>query len=143
MLQRAYAAEPSVRPDEPRILFGDSTPFPYGIDFLTALRAVVDCCAIMLASQHAIDQAVKRSAQVEEGLRGERWRLDSLLEAVRNAAAPFASSSPSVTSSAADVMLATRGIVDRERAAVEQRWSGELQQAARIEIGRASCRERV
>ena len=45
VLQRAYATtEPSYRSDEPRILFGDSTPFPYGLDFLTALRAVVDCC---------------------------------------------------------------------------------------------------
>ncbi len=133
MLQRAYAAtEPSVRPDEPRILFGDSTPFPYGLDFLTALRAVVDCCVAMLASQHAIDQAVKRSAQVEEGLRGERWRLDSLLEAVRMAAAPFANASPNVTNSATDIMGATRAIVERERAAVEHRWSGELQQAQRI-----------
>ncbi|HEY2748088.1 MAG TPA: hypothetical protein VGL86_25870, partial [Polyangia bacterium] len=131
--QRAYATtEPSVRPDEPRILFGDSTPFPFGLEFLGALRAVVDCCATMLASQHSIDQAVKRSAQVEEGLRGERWRLESLLEAVRKAAAPFASSTPNMTSSAADVMAATRAIVERERATVERRWSGELQQAQRI-----------
>ena len=133
VLQRAYSHEqPSVRTDEPRILFGDSTPFPFGIDFLNALRAVVDCCAAMLASQHAIDQALKRSAQVEEGLKGERWRLDSLLEAVQKAAAPFAGAHQSVTTSAADVMVATRAIVDRERTAVERRWSGELQQAERI-----------
>jgi hypothetical protein len=133
VLQRAYATEePPERSDEPRILFGDSTPFPYGLDFLNALRAVVDCCASLLAAQHAIDQALKRSAQVEEGLRGERWRLDSLLDAVQKAAAPFANAPPSLTTSAADVMVATRAIVERERAAVERRWSGELQQAERI-----------
>ncbi len=133
MLQRAYAtAEPAYRSDEPRILFGDSTPFPYGLDFLNALRAVVDSCVNMLSAQYAIDQAVKRSSQVEEGLKGERWRLDSLLEAVRKAAAPFASGPTNLTSSAADVMAATRAIVERERTEVERRWSGELQQAARI-----------
>ncbi len=120
-----------MRTDEPRILFGDSTPFPYGIDFLNTLRAVVDSCAAMLASQHAIDQALKRSSQVEEGLKGERWRLDSLLEAVQKAAAPFAPH-PSMTASAAEIMAATRAIVERERVAVERRWSGELQQAERI-----------
>jgi hypothetical protein len=133
VLQRAFQqAEPSVRTDEPRILFGDSTPFPYGIDFLSALRAVVDCGAEMLAAQHAIDQAVKRSSQVEEGLKGERWRLDSLLEAVQKAAAPFAGGRESVTNPAAEIMVATRGVVERERAALERRWSGELQQAERI-----------
>lgn len=133
MLQRAYATtEPSYRPEEPRILFGDSTPFPYGLDFLNALRAVVECCAAMLGSQHLIDQAVRRSSQIEEGLKGERWRLDSLLEAVRKAAAPFSNAPANVTSTAADVMVATRAIVERERTAVERRWSGELQQAERI-----------
>ena len=135
MLQRAYssaAVEPSYRSDEPRILFGDSTPFPHGLDFLNALRAVVECGATMLAAQHAVDQALKRSAQVEEGLKGERWRLDSLLAAVQKAAAPFAAAQPSVTSSAAEVMAATRAILDRERAGLERRWSGELQQAERI-----------
>ncbi|HEX9104756.1 MAG TPA: hypothetical protein VF997_21240, partial [Polyangia bacterium] len=132
MLQRAYShQEPSYRSDEPRILFGDSTPFPYGIDFLNALRAVVDCVAAMLAAQHAIDQALKRSSTVEEGLKGERWRLDSLLEAVQKAAAPFAPH-PGMTASAAEIMAATRAIVERERATVERRWSGELQQAERI-----------
>lgn len=134
MLQRAFTQpEPSYRPDEPRILFGDSTPFPYGIDFLNALRAVVDCCAAMLTSQSVIDQAAKRSSQVEEGLKGERWRLDSLLEAVQKAAAPFAGAQhQSVTTSAADLMVATRAIIERERSAVERRWSGEVQQAQRI-----------
>ncbi|MGZ3427187.1 MAG: hypothetical protein ACXVCV_11095 [Polyangia bacterium] len=133
MLQRAYASAP-IEPssDEPRILYGDSTPFPFGLDFLNALRAIVDCCVIMLGSQHAIDQAVKRSSQVEEGLRGERWRLDSLLEAVRQAAAPFASATPTLTASATDIMGATRAIIDRERGEVERRWSGELLQAQRI-----------
>jgi hypothetical protein len=111
-------------------LFGDSTPFPYGIDFLNTLRAVVDCGAALLAAQAAVDHAVKRSSQVEEGLKGERWRLDSLLDAVQKAAAPFANGS--VTTSAVDVVAATRAIVDRERHAVEGRWSGELQMAARI-----------
>ena len=133
MLQRAYATtEPSYRSDEPRILFGDSTPFPYGLDFLTALRAVVDCCVALLSTQHAIDQALKRSAQVEEGLKGERWKLDSLLDAVQKAASPFANASATLTASAAEVMAATRAVVERERVAVERRWSGELQQAQRI-----------
>jgi hypothetical protein len=131
VLQRAYATtEPSYRPDEPRILFGDSTPFPYGIDFLNTLRAVVDCGAALLAAQAAVDQAVKRSSQVEEGLKGERWRLDSLLDAVQKAAAPFATGS--ATSSAVDLVGAARAIVERDRTAVERRWSGELQQATRI-----------
>jgi len=131
VLQRAYATtEPSYRPDEPRIVFGDSTPFPYGIDFLNTVRAAAAAGAALLAAQAAVDQAVKRSSQVEQGLKGERWRLDSLLDAVQKAAAPFATGSGA--NSAVDVVAATRAIVDRERQAVEQRWSGELQMGSRI-----------
>jgi hypothetical protein len=134
VLQRAYAAseQPSVRPDEPRILFGDSTPFPYGLEFLDALRTVVDCCVALLGAQHAIDQAVTRSVQVENGLKAERTRLEGLLEAVRKAAAPYVGAPASATNPAADVMVAARAIVERERTTVERRWSGELGEAKRI-----------
>jgi hypothetical protein len=130
--QALHAAppEPSYRGDEANILYGDSTPFPYGLDFLDVLRAVTDCCVAMLAAQNGIDHALKRSVQVEEGIKGERWRLDSLLEAVRKAAAPFGNASARVIASAAEVLQATRAIVERERGECERRWSGELAAAA-------------
>src|SRR5262249_60669764 len=61
-----------------------------------------------------------------------RCGLDWLREAVRKAAAPFANGPARVTASAADVMGATRAIVERERGEVERRWAGELQQAQRF-----------
>ena len=119
VLQRAYAASrasPRVRPDEPRILFGDSTPFPYGLEFLDALRTVVDCC-VDAARRAARDRSSREAlgCRSRTGLKAERSRLEALLEAVRKAAAPYVGAPASATNPAADVMVAARAIVERER----------------------------
>lgn len=116
----AIAAEPSPRAEESRVLYGDSSPFPYGIDFLDATRALVDCCVAMLTAQGTIDQCLQRSAQLEQALKGERWRLDELLLAVRKATSTFTDAPPRVGESAAQVLATARTIVERERAELDR-----------------------
>jgi hypothetical protein len=128
---QALAAEPAHRSEE-RVLYGDSTPFPYGIDFLEAIRALVDACVSMLTSQLTIDHAVKHSADVEQELRGERWCLASLLEAVRTATGHFMSGPARARTAAQEVLAGARAILDRGRGETEQQWKAELAGTTRI-----------
>lgn len=107
-------------------MYGDSSPFPYGLDFLSSVRALVECGVAMLAAQSQIDDVVRRSSQLEEGWKGERWKFESLLEAVRKAATPFGNAAPRVTAAAAELLAAARTIVERETAEVERRWTAEM-----------------
>lgn len=114
------AVEPAQRTEEPRVLYGDSSPFPYGLDFLSATRAVVDCCVAMLSAQSTIDQSVQQSAVVEQSLKGERWRLESLLQSVRKACSDFTEAPPRVAESAAQVLATTRELVERQRVELDR-----------------------
>lgn len=126
------AVEPIGRSDEARILYGDSSPFPYAFDFLESVRAVIDCCVAMLAAQSTVDQMVKRSAQVEQRLKGDRLRFDGLLQEVQKAVGHFTESSPRLSEAAAQVVASTRALVDREREHLERQWSAEMAGASRI-----------
>lgn len=131
--QETYAGspEPAGRHEE-AVLYGDSSPFPYGFDFLSAVRAVVDGCVAMLAAQSSIDQMVKRSVQLEQALKGERWQLEQLQETVRKATGAYAAAPPRIGESAAEVLATTRAIVERERAKLEQAWQAQLTTTERL-----------
>jgi hypothetical protein len=126
------AAEPIGRHEEPLILYGDSSPFPYGFDFLESVRAVIDCCVAMLTSQSTIDQMVKRSSEVERRLQGDRGRFDALLLEVQKAAGKFSVDTPRLTEAAAQVVATTRALVDHEREHSERQWNAEIAGATRI-----------
>ena len=121
---QAAAVEPVQRTEEPRVLYGDSSSFPYGIDFLSATRALVDACVAMLAAQATIDQSVHQSAGLEQSLKGERWQLESLLQAVRKAAANFTDAPARVGEAAAEVLGTTRTLVERQRVELDQQLRG-------------------
>lgn len=140
-LERHAVATAFVEPASPsqgeaRILYGDSSPFPYGLDFLSSIRALIDCSVAMLAAQSSIDDVVKRAAQLEQGLKGERWKFDALLDAVdksvNKVTAPLASGSPRVVGAAAELMATARAIVEREQLDLEQRWTAQMSGSERI-----------
>jgi hypothetical protein len=65
----------------PQYVYGDSTPFPYGVDFIATTRAAVSCAVALMRAQHAIDGA---RARVQEAHDHER-RLDADLRSVAGA----------------------------------------------------------
>jgi hypothetical protein len=116
---------------EPTVLYGDSSPFPYGYDFLESVRAVVECCVAMLSAQVTIDQIVKHGREVEARLNSERKGFEALLLEVQRATSRFAES-PRLTEATTEVVAGVRGIVEREREHSDRQWTAEMAAAGRI-----------
>jgi hypothetical protein len=119
------------RSEEARILYGDSTPFPYDIDFIALIKALVDSGARMLGAQAAIDDAVDRLSRFEERTGAEAMRLDGLVQTIQQAIASFGAALPRVQSSAGEVLQAARAISDRERGALKREHDAEAGVCAR------------
>lgn len=126
-------AEPVTgRGDEPTVLYGDSSPFPYGYEFLETVRAVIDCCVTMLSAQSTIDQIVKHGRDVGARLQSDRKSFEAMLVEVQRATARFAETSPRLADAAAQVVAGTRALVERERDRFDQEWAAEVGGGERI-----------
>lgn len=70
-------------------LYGDSTMFPFAPDFIEIVRHAVDAGVQLLAAQHAIGKARKRTDSVEQQRESIKAQLASLGDAVSAALEPF------------------------------------------------------
>jgi hypothetical protein len=110
----------------PAIVYGDSTPFPYDLDFIALVRAVVDCGVAMLGAQSSLDAAVERLLLIDRGIKAECTRLDALLDQVGTTTARFLdAASPRIASSAGRVLESARAILAGDRTAIEREWSSQ------------------
>ncbi|HEX4462867.1 MAG TPA: hypothetical protein VIA18_33065 [Polyangia bacterium] len=137
-MRQAFAAEAGTRSEEPLVLYGDSSPFPYGIDFLDAIRATVEACVAMLAAQATIDHTHKRSAQVEQNFKLEKRRLQQLLAAVHVATGDFVDGSGRLRTVANEVAGSATAATDRTFAELDRLWASELGTASSV-VGDASA----
>ncbi|HEX3344087.1 MAG TPA: hypothetical protein VHS09_05910, partial [Polyangiaceae bacterium] len=69
----------------PQYVYGDSTPFQAGVDFIATLRALVACGVSLMKAQHAIDCARSRVAEAEEHLVALDADLGAMASAVEAA----------------------------------------------------------
>ncbi|HUS66866.1 MAG TPA: hypothetical protein VMZ28_20150 [Kofleriaceae bacterium] len=103
------------------VVFGDSTPFPYGVEFIELVRAAVTCGTQLLWSQHMIDVALERSAHAFEDCQRDHARLDKMLAQLRMAIDGFRSStSQLVVNAAGQVIEASRALVEGQRATASE-----------------------
>ena len=72
-------------PTRPQYVYGDSTPFHAGVDFIATIRAVVACGVSLMKSQHAIDCARSRVGEAEEHLVDLDVELGTMASAVEAA----------------------------------------------------------
>lgn len=70
-------------------VYGDSTPFPYDIDFIDLVRQSLDCGIQLLSAQHSINVAGERLRSVEAGQSETRTQIGNMLDAVGVAMAHF------------------------------------------------------
>jgi hypothetical protein len=124
-------ADPPTSAREESILYGDSTPFPYELDFLDTIRALVECCVALLSGQAAIDRAIETRGRAEERLRGDRARLGVLVDSVRRVTVGYDPASR-MAQPAAEVLEATRLIVEREQGAIDRETAAADGDAVRI-----------
>jgi hypothetical protein len=90
-------------------VYGDSTPFEPGFDFIATLRASVACGVTLMKAQHAIDCARARVAEAEEHMVLTRADLCGLADAVDEALASHASRRTQVRDVAVRVATIARG----------------------------------
>jgi hypothetical protein len=108
-------------------VFGDSTPFPYDVNFIELIRHAVECGVELCRAQHIIGSAADRRASVDQLRRAERNRLEQMSNAVKLTMTAFmASSSERMSRTASSVLENTRAIIEREMAALEGQASGEI-----------------
>jgi hypothetical protein len=73
-------------------VYGDSTPFPYDIDYIELLRQALDCAVQLLSAQQSINVAAERFGNIELGQRNSRSQLGNVGDAVAVAMAHFQAS---------------------------------------------------
>lgn len=69
----------------PLYVYGDSTPFELGVDFVAVIRAVVACGVALMKAQHAIDCARARVSEAEEHVSATRQDLGLMADAIETA----------------------------------------------------------
>jgi hypothetical protein len=108
-------------------VFGDSTPFPYDVNFIELIRHAVECGVELCRTQHSVATAADRRASVDQLRRAERNRLEQMSNAVKLTMTAFmASSSERMSRTASAVLENTRALIEREMAALEGQASGEI-----------------
>jgi hypothetical protein len=98
----------------PRYVYGDSTPFPQGVDFIATTRAVVSCAVALMKAQHGIDCARARVAEAQEHLLTLHADLAAVADAVESAVALGGPRKPLVQEVGKRMVTMARGAVTSE-----------------------------
>jgi hypothetical protein len=107
-------------------VYGDSTPFPFDINFIELIRQAVECGVTLMSTQHAITMAVDRSGNFEQVRKAEKARLAAMSDAIKLTMTAFMSSpSERMVRTAQRVLDTTRSVIDGEVGALEGQASGE------------------
>jgi hypothetical protein len=118
-------------------LYGDSTPFPYDVDYLEIVRASVRAAVRLLLAQQAIDEAMAAIARADASRVADRARLERIGEAVRQTVVRFDTDGREARVSQR-VRDAARSAVDEELGQIEGIFAAE-QVLRKGEIERAQA----
>jgi hypothetical protein len=122
-------------------VYGDSTPFPFDINFIELLRHAIDCGVALLQAQHEILTAVDRTNSVDALRKKERGRLEAMSDALRLTMTAFNSSKSERLRRAAQCILEEgRAIIESELGELEGVTSGQMSSTrAAVENARDSA----
>lgn len=108
-------------------VYGDSTPFPFDVNFIELIRQAVECGCALLAAQHEIVNAVDRSGSFEQMRKAERARLDAMADAVKLTMTAFTSSkSERMVRTASRILESSRAVIEGELAQLEGMANGQI-----------------
>lgn len=111
-------------------VYGDSTPFPYDIDFIELIRNAVHCGVQLLGAQQTIVTATERIAATEHTRTADRARMDRVSEAVRQSMSAYVGGGPERQVRVAQrVLEASRGAIEQEIGSIEAFASEEVNRA--------------
>jgi hypothetical protein len=101
-------------------VYGDSTPFPYDVDYIDLSRLAVDCAVQLMSAQHAIATSIERAETLGRERRAEVGRINSMSRAVEASLEPFIKSGAALPDRLAQRMLeCVKGTVSAELATLE------------------------
>lgn len=101
-------------------VFGDSTPFPYDVNFIEQIRQMVDCGVALMSAQHQIREARDAAVNVESVRKAERTRLTAMADALKLTLSAFGSSSSErIARGAGRILDSSRSIVEAELAGLD------------------------
>ena len=119
-LARAIASRAPRRPavavgaGRPLYVYGDSTAYPGGGDFIATIRAVVACGVSLMKSQHAIDCARSRVTEAQEHVHDLHTELGTMVESVEGAITAAAPRNTSARDVGVRIATMTRSVVSTE-----------------------------
>lgn len=67
-------------------LFGDSTVFPYDVDYIDLARSAIDCAVQLMSAQHAISSAMDRAAALESARKDLIARVSTMTQNMKREA---------------------------------------------------------
>ena len=107
-------------------VYGDSTPFPYDVDYIDLSRLAVECAVQLMSAQHSISASLERGEVLGRERRAEVERITGMARAASGALAPFLQGSGAATERSARRMLeCVESTAAAEVALLEQQTSDE------------------
>ncbi len=114
-------------------VYGDSTSFPYDVDYIELSRHAVDCAVQLFSAQHAIATTLERAEGHAQARSAELARISAMSRAVETALQPFAGSDVGQSERILQRMLeCVQSTVSSELAAVENRAAEQTAQTNHI-----------
>lgn len=86
-------------------VYGDSTAFPYDLDYIELSRHAVDCAVQLFSAQHAIAASLERAGALNQARTSELSRITAMSQAVEGSLSQFLSSGSPETERIARRML--------------------------------------
>lgn len=109
-------------------LYGDSSPFPYDVDYIDLLRHAVDCSVQLLSAQHAIEVVRERARQLAQAQEAQRLELSAFWDSMRQSPSVQSVKSERAALSMSRVLEAARAALDEEMAGLERETAKETSQ---------------
>jgi hypothetical protein len=101
-------------------VYGDSTPFPYDVDYIDLSRLAVDCAVQLMSAQHAIATSLERAETLGKERRLEVGRINAMAQAVEAALDAFVKADAPAPDRIVQRMLeCTKGTASSELATLE------------------------
>jgi hypothetical protein len=122
-------------------VYGDSTPFPYDVDYIDLSRLAVDCAVQLMSAQHAIATALERGENLGQERRAVSARITMMARSVEKALEPFLNAGSANTGAGADrvaqrMLEGVQSTASAELATLEHEAAEEASQIRNI-IGRS------
>ncbi|HEY6460525.1 MAG TPA: hypothetical protein VIY73_10260 [Polyangiaceae bacterium] len=104
----------ALSPGRPQYVYGDSTTYAAGVDFIATIRALVACGVSLMKSQHAIDCARARVSEAQDHVTSLHGELAAMAEAVEGALVGDGPRKPHLRDVSLRLATMTRGVVTGE-----------------------------